>query len=203
MLLHCIQRGSQRNMGYKMQPCFLNLMKCLKRRITVKLFSSSVVLIFALVFNGAEIHCASRHSAQKTFFGPIPMWVVLINFRRFLFPALDANFSQFNFWTLTTKSSPHTKLSDDWYFNLQTGFDISNFSWNSTWPISGLDGSWKEFGWGEEATATTILSGKSSIRGSGVIKSFSHQYHVALPCRGSIIRSYCSKVFTTPVTLPI
>lgn len=55
----------------------------------------------------------------------------------------------------------------------------------------------------EEGTATTILSGKSSIRGSGVIKSFSHQYHVALPCRGSIIRSYCSKVFTTPVTLPI
>ena len=58
----------------------------------------------------------------------------------------------------------------------------------------------------EEATATTILSGKSSIRGSGVIKSFSHQYHVALPAAfwGSIIRSYCSsKVFTTPVTLPI
>ena len=149
MLLHCIQRGSQRNMGYKMQPCFLNLMKFLKRRITVKLFFffRCPHFCFGFQWSGDTLR-ASGHSAQKTFFGPIPMWVVLINFRRFLFPALDANFSQFNFWTLTTKSSPHTKLSDDWYFNLQTGFDISNFSWNSTWPISGLDGSWKEFGWG-------------------------------------------------------
>ena len=52
-----------------------------------------------LLSNGAEIHCvASGYSPLGSlFFGPIPKWVVLINFRRFLFPVGNAKIT-FGLW---------------------------------------------------------------------------------------------------------
>ena len=127
MLLHCIQRGSQRNMGYKMQPCFLNLMKCLKRRITVKLFSSSVVLIFALVFNGAEIHCAHqdiqlrRHFLAQFQCGSF--WSIFGDFFFLLWMPISPSLT-FGLWQQNRHHTPNFLMIDISIFKLVLTFPI-------------------------------------------------------------------------------
>ena len=147
---------------------------------------SSVVPIFAFQWSGDTLRSIRIFTIGFLIFWPNSKVGRFDQFSEISFSCWKC---QNNFWTLTTKLS-RSKLSsmiDILIFKLVLTFPIlagilaylTNLGIGSIWRRRNLVGD-----------ATTILSGKSSIRGSGVIKSFSHQSHVALASQATAVAKF-------------